>query len=205
MITLRWLAAFACAIALTTLLRTAAQAGQQHVVLAGGCFWGMEGVFESLKGVSNVVSGYSGGNKLTAHYEVVSTGLTGHAESIDVTYDPAKISFKQLLDVYFLVAHDPTQLDRQGPDTGSQYRSEIFYATDAQRAESLSYIHQLTAHKVFRDTIVTKVEPLQAFYPAEAYHQHFMQHNPDNPYIVYNDKPKLEALHKRFPSLVKVQ
>ena len=202
---LHWLAVIACTVALTTSLRISAEAAQQHVVLAGGCFWGMEGVFESLKGVSNVVSGYAGGSRLTAHYEVVSTGLTGHAESIDVTYDPAKISFKQLLDVYFLVAHDPTELNRQGPGTGSQYRSEIFYTTDAQRAESLTYIRQLTARKVFRNPIVTKVELLEGFYPAEAYHQHFMQHNPDNPYIVYNDKPKVEALHKRFPSLVKVQ
>ncbi len=180
-------------------------ASEQHVVLAGGCFWGMEGVFEQLKGVSNVVSGYAGGSKPTAHYETVSTGLTGHAESVDITYDPAKISFRQLLDVYFLVAHDPTQLNRQGPDEGSQYRSEIFYTTGAQRAESLAYIAQLTARKAFRNAIVTKIEALQGFYPAEAYHQHFMQHNPDNPYIVYNDKPKVEALHKRFPNLVKVQ
>ncbi|MBV8727991.1 MAG: peptide-methionine (S)-S-oxide reductase MsrA [Candidatus Eremiobacteraeota bacterium] len=197
------LAAVAFAVQLIALPMHSAQAAQQRVVLAGGCFWGMEGVFESLKGVSNVVSGYAGGSKMTAHYEVVSTGLTGHAESVDITYDPSKISFKQLLDVYFLVAHDPTQLNRQGPDDGSQYRSEIFYTDEAQRSESLAYIRQLTARKVFRDPIVTKVEALQAFYPAEAYHQHFMQHNPDNPYIVYNDKPKLEALHKRFPNLIK--
>ena len=181
---------------------TAVNAAQQHVVLAGGCFWGMEGVFESLKGVSSVVSGYAGGNRLTAHYEIVSTGLTGHAESVDVTYDPARVSFKQLLDVYFLVAHDPTQLNRQGPDEGSQYRSEIFYTSDTQRREALDYIRQLSARKVFRNPIVTKVAALQAFYPAEAYHQHFMQRNPDNPYIVYNDKPKIKALRNRFPNLI---
>ncbi|MBV8688605.1 MAG: peptide-methionine (S)-S-oxide reductase MsrA [Candidatus Eremiobacteraeota bacterium] len=181
---------------------TAVNAAQQHVVLAGGCFWGMEGVFESLKGVSSVVSGYAGGNRLTAHYEIVSTGLTGHAESVDVTYDPARVSFKQLLDVYFLVAHDPTQLNRQGPDEGSQYRSEIFYTSDTQRREALDYIRQLSARKVFRNPVVTKVAALQAFYPAEAYHQHFMQRNPDNPYIVYNDKPKIKALRNRFPNLI---
>jgi len=180
-------------------------ASQQRVVLAGGCFWGMEGVFESLKGVTSAISGYAGGSKPAAHYEIVSTGLTGHAESVEVTYDPARISFKQLLQVYFLVAHDPTQLNRQGPDEGPQYRSEIFSTTDAQRAEALAYIRDLTGHKVFSAPIVTKVETLRAFYPAESYHQHFMQRNPDNPYIVYNDKPKIVALNKRFPNLVKRQ
>lgn len=184
-------------------LAPASAAATQHVVLAGGCFWGIEGVFESLRGVTSAVSGYAGGSKLTAHYEIVSTGLTGHAESVEVTYDPALISFKQLLDVYFLVAHDPTQLNRQGPDSGSQYRSEIFFTTDAQRIAAEAYIKQLSARKIYRDPIVTKLEPLQAFYPAEEYHQHFMQRNPDNPYIVYNDKPKVEALHKRYPNLVR--
>jgi len=195
----------AVALALGFHAAAAAAPAPQHIVLAGGCFWGMEGVFETLKGVSNVVSGYAGGGRSTAHYEIVSTGLTGHAESVDVTFDPSKISFKQLLDVYFLVAHDPTQLNRQGPDDGSQYRSEIFYTNDGQRREALVYIRQLTMRKVFRTAIVTKVEPLHAFYPAEAYHQHFMQRNPDNPYIVYNDKPKVETLHKRFPNLIKTQ
>jgi len=184
-------------------LAPASAAATQHVVLAGGCFWGIEGVFESLRGVTSAVSGYAGGSRLTAHYEIVSTGLTGHAESVEVTYDPALISFKQLLDVYFLVAHDPTQLNRQGPDSGSQYRSEIFFTTDAQRIAAEAYIKQLSARKIYRDPIVTKLEPLQAFYPAEEYHQHFMQRNPDNPYIVYNDKPKVEALHKRYPNLVR--
>jgi len=175
------------------------------VVLAGGCFWGIEGVFESLKGVSNAVSGYSGGAKATAHYEIVSTGTTGHAESVEVTYDPAQISFDQLLKVFFLVAHDPTELNRQGPDDGTQYRSEIYYTTDAQKNAIAAYVKQLEAAKTFKAPIVTKVEPLKAFYPAEAYHQHFMQKNPDYPYIVYNDAPKVAALHKEFPQLVKTQ
>lgn len=175
----------------------------QRVVFAGGCFWGIEGVFDSLRGVTGAVSGYAGGSRATARYEIVSTGLTGHAESVDVTFDPAQISFRQLLDVYFLVAHDPTQLNRQGPDTGSQYRSEIFFTTAAQRTAAEAYIRELSARKVYRDPIVTKVEPLQGFYSAEGYHQHFMQRNPDNPYIVYNDKPKVEALRKRYPNLLK--
>jgi peptide-methionine (S)-S-oxide reductase len=175
----------------------------QHVVLAGGCFWGMQAVFEPLKGVTKVVAGYSGGSALTAHYDIVSTGMTGHAESVDVTYDPSKISFKQLLDVYFLVAHDPTELNRQGPDGGTQYRSEIYYTTSAQRDEAQTYIKHLTAAKVYPAPIVTKLESLRAFYAAEAYHQDFMAHNPDNPYIVYNDKPKLVALRHRFPQLLR--
>jgi len=177
--------------------------GSAHVVLAGGCFWGMEGVFESLKGVSNVVSGYTGGSAATAHYEVVSTGLTGHAESVEITYDPSQISYAQLLKVYFLVAHDPTELNRQGPDTGSQYRSAVFYTDASQKRETEAYIRQLTAKRVFPAPIVTQVVPLRAFYPAEAYHQHFMERNPTDPYIVYNDKPKIEELDHRFPQLVK--
>jgi peptide-methionine (S)-S-oxide reductase len=175
----------------------------QDVVLAGGCFWGMQAVFEPLKGVTKVVAGYSGGSVLTAHYAIVSTGMTGHAESVEITYDPAQVSFKQLLDVYFLVAHDPTELNRQGPDDGTQYRSEIFYATTAQHAEAQAYIKHLASAKVYPAPIVTKLEPLRAFYAAEAYHQDFMAHNPDNPYIVYNDKPKLAALRHRFPQLLR--
>jgi peptide-methionine (S)-S-oxide reductase len=185
--------------------RAAAPAHTEKVVLAGGCFWGIEGVFESLKGVTNAVSGYSGGAKATAEYEIVSTGTTGHAESVEVTYDPSQISFDQLLKVYFLVAHDPTELNRQGPDEGSQYRSEIYYTTDAQKNAVEAYIKKLTADKTFKAPIVTKVEPLKAFYAAEAYHQHFMQKNPNYPYIVYNDAPKVAALHKEFPQLVKSQ
>jgi len=177
--------------------------GQQRVVLAGGCFWGMEAVFESLRGVSSAVSGYAGGSRSTAHYEVVSTGLTGHAESVEVTYDPAQISFEQLLAVYFLVAHDPTEVDRQGPDVGSQYRSAIFYTTDAQRVAAERYIQGLQSRKVFQAPIVTQVVALRGFYPAEDYHQHFVQRHPDYPYVVYNDLPKLDHLRQQFPSLVK--
>lgn len=181
----------------------AAPKGSEKVVLAGGCFWGMEGVFESLKGVSNVVSGYSGGSAATAHYEIVSTGETGHAESVEVTYDPSKISFDQLLQVYFFVAHDPTELNRQGPDTGTQYRSVIFYTTVQQQSAALGFIKRLESGKKFDAPIVTQVVPLKAFYPAEAYHQHFLQHNPTYPYIVFNDLPKLQHLRQQFPALVK--
>jgi peptide-methionine (S)-S-oxide reductase len=180
-------------------------AGTDKVVLAGGCFWGMEAVFESLKGVTSAVAGYSGGNRDTAHYEMVSTGLTGHAESVEVTYDPSQISFGQLLAVYFLVAHDPTELDRQGPDEGNQYRSAIFFSTDAQKAAAQSYIARLEEQKVFDKPIVTQVVLLVAFYPAEEYHQHFVQRHPDYPYVVYNDLPKLAHLRQEFPQLVKAQ
>jgi peptide-methionine (S)-S-oxide reductase len=175
----------------------------EKAVLAGGCFWGMEGVFEQLRGVTNVVSGFSGGSKLTAHYEVVSTGMTGHAESVEITYDPAQISYRQLLDVYFTVAHDPTELDYQGPDHGSQYRSSIFYVGDEQKRIAEATIRELTAKHVYSAPIVTKVVPFAAFYPAEAYHQHYLTRHPDDGYIVYNDMPKLKALHERFPSLLK--
>ena len=175
----------------------------ETAVLAGGCFWGVEGVFESLKGVSSVVSGYSGGKANTAHYEMVSTGTTGHAESVRITYDPSQISYGQLLKVYFSVAHDPTEKNRQGPDWGTQYRSEIFYANDEQKRVAEAYIQQLDAAKVYKKPIVTLVEPLQAFYPAEEHHQHFMARNPDYPYIVYNDAPKVKHLYKEFPELVK--
>jgi peptide-methionine (S)-S-oxide reductase len=180
-------------------------AGTQRIVLAGGCFWGMEAVFESLRGVSSAVAGYSGGSRATAHYEMVSTGLTGHAESVEVTYDPSQITFGQLLAVYFLVAHDPTELDRQGPDEGNQYRSEIYYTTDAQKTEALAYIARLEQQKVFDKPIVTQVAPLDAFYPAEDYHQHFVQRHPDYPYVVYNDLPKLAHLRQAFPQLLKPQ
>lgn len=177
-------------------------AALQHVVFAGGCFWGMQAVFNDLRGAT-AVAGYAGGSAASAHYEIVSTGRTGHAESVDVTYDPAKISFKQLLDVYFLVAHDPTQLDRQGPDDGTQYRSEIFYTTAQQRDEAKGEIANLTARRVFNAPIVTKIAPLAAFYRAEDYHQDFVAHNPLNPYVVINDKPKLAQLRKTYPQLVK--
>ncbi len=178
-------------------------AGTEKVVLAGGCFWGMQAVFAQVRGVKSVVAGYSGGSAATAHYDMVSTGTTGHAESVEIKFDPATITFGQLLAVYFLVAHDPTQLDRQGPDDGTQYRSAIFYTTDAQEHEAQTYIAALTAQRTFPGKIVTQVVPLQAFYPAEDYHQNFVANNPDDPYVVYNDLPKLSALRHQFPDLVK--
>jgi peptide-methionine (S)-S-oxide reductase len=196
-------AAIALLFSLSVGVPAPAQAASGRVVLAGGCFWGMQLVFESLRGVDRVVAGYSGGGAGTAQYETVSTGTTGHAESVEITYDPAKISFKQLLDVYFLVAHDPTELNRQGPDEGTQYRSEIFYTSDAQRAEALAYIAHLDRQHVYGARIVTLVASLRGFYPAEAYHQDYAVHNPQNPYIVFNDLPKLKALREKYPSLVK--
>ncbi len=173
------------------------------VVLAGGCFWGVEAVFDRLKGVSDAVSGFAGGNKATAHYEVVSSGLTGHAESVKVAYDPSQISFGKLLEVFFALAHDPTQLNRQGPDFGAQYRSVIFYSTDEQKRVAEAYIKQLNDAKVYSRPIVTQVAPLEGFYRAEEYHQDFLDHNPDNPYIVFNDMPKLKHLQRQFPELLK--
>ena len=177
--------------------------GTQTAVLAGGCFWGVEAVFENLKGVTNVVSGYAGGSKNTAHYEMVGTGRTGHAESVQITYDPVQISYGRLLQVYFSVAHDPTELNRQGPDEGTQYRSEIFYSSEEQKRVAEAYIQQLSQARSFRRPIVTKVEPLGGFYAAEGYHQDFIAHNPNHPYVVYNDLPKLTNLKKQFPELVK--
>ncbi len=175
----------------------------QTAVFAGGCFWGMEGVFEHLKGVSNVTSGYSGGNAATAHYEDVSSGDTGHAESVEITYDPAQISYGQLLKVYFAVAHDPTELNRQGPDSGTQYRSEIFFVNDQQKQVAQSYIDQLNQTHVFPNPIVTQLAPLNHFYAAEDYHQDFIDHNPSHPYIVVNDLPKIAHLQSQFPDLYK--
>jgi peptide-methionine (S)-S-oxide reductase len=172
-------------------------------VVAGGCFWGVEAVFEHLKGVTDVVSGYAGGSANTAHYETVGTGRTGHAESVQITYDPSQISYGKLLQVYFSVAHDPTELNRQGPDEGTQYRSVIFYRSEEQKRVAEAYIQQLTEAKVFRSPIVTRVVALPAFYPAEEYHQNFIQRNPGNAYVIYNDLPKLSQLKKRFPELVK--
>ncbi len=174
----------------------------QTAVLAGGCFWGMEGVFERLKGVVDVTSGYSGGKAQTAHYNIVSTGTTNHAESIRVTYDPSRIGYGELLKVYFAVAHDPTQLNYQGPDRGRQYRSAIFYNGAHQKRIAEEYIRKLERAGVFKKPIVTQVVPLKAFYPAEDYHQDFMDRNPNYPYIVYWDKPKVEHLKKTFPELV---
>ena len=176
--------------------------GEQRAVFAGGCFWGVEGVFERLKGVSNVVSGFAGGSKASAHYEIVSTGMTGHAESVEITYDPKQITYGQLLKVFFAVAHDPTELNRQGPDEGTQYRSAIFYGTTEEKAVADAYIRQLNDAKLFRRGIVTQVTPLNGFYAAEAYHQHFLDRNPTHPYIVYNDLPKIDRLKEMFPQLV---
>lgn len=175
--------------------------GKQTAVLAGGCFWGVEAVFEHLKGVTNVVSGFAGGDKSTAQYETVSTGRTGHAESVEITYDPSQITYGQLLKVYFSVAHNPTELNRQGPDTGTQYRSAIFYMNDDQKKVAEAYIQQLENAKVFSRRIVTQVVPLRGFYAAESYHQHFLDRNPNNPYIMYNDVPKLEQLKKQYPQM----
>jgi len=170
-------------------------------VFAGGCFWGVEAVFDNVKGVSDAVSGYSGGTLARPTYEQVSSGLTGHAESVRVTYDPSQVTYGQLLKVFFSVAHDPTQLNRQGPDTGTQYRSAIFYANDEQRRVAQAYIEQLKEAKSFRRPIVTQVAPLTAFYPAEAYHQNYLVQHPDEPYIVINDMPKLAALRGELPQL----
>jgi peptide-methionine (S)-S-oxide reductase len=175
--------------------------GPQTAVLAGGCFWGMEAVFEHLKGVTKVVSGFAGGEKSTAHYETVSTGNTGHAESVQITFDPKQITYGEILKVYFSVAHDPTELNRQGPDNGTQYRSAIFYANDDQKKVADAYIQQLGAAEIYKHKIVTQVVPLKGFYPAEAYHQHYLDGHKDQPYIVYNDLPKLEALKKQYPEM----
>jgi peptide-methionine (S)-S-oxide reductase len=175
--------------------------GQQTAVFAGGCFWGVQAVFEHLKGVSSATSGYAGGYVKSPSYESVSMGVTGHAESVSVVYDPSRITYGQLLMVFFSVAHDPTQWNRQGPDTGSQYRSLILYTSDEQKHIAQAYIVQLDSAKVYSRPIVTKVEPYEAFYPAEHYHQDYLKHNPTNPYIMYNDLPKLENLKKTFPNL----
>ncbi len=178
------------------------QAKTATAVFAGGCFWGVEAVFERLKGVHSAVSGFAGGEKKTAHYDMVSEGNTGHAESVEVTYDPSEISYGKLLQVFFSVAHDPTELNRQGPDEGTQYRSAIFYVDAEQKRVAEAYIQQLDAAKAFRHKIVTQVTPLKAFYAAEGYHQHYFDLHPSQPYIVYNDLPKVKELEKQFPELV---
>ncbi len=174
---------------------------RQTAVFAGGCFWGVDAVFKHVKGVADVVSGYSGGTADTAHYEMVSRGDTGHAESVRVQFDPAQVSYRQLLEVFFNAAHDPTQLNRQGPDTGSQYRSAIFYTSEEQQQTAQQYIRQLTAAKTFSDPVVTQLVPLQAFYPAEEHHQNYLALHPYQPYIVFNDMPKLSHLREQFPAL----
>ena len=179
----------------------AAKSSSQTAVFAGGCFWGIEAVFEHVKGVTQAVSGYSGGTAETADYQKVSAGRTAHAEVVQVTYDPSKVSYGQLLKVFFSVAHDPTQLNRQGPDTGPQYRSAIFTVDAAQQRAAQAYIAQLQAAKSFPRPIVTQVVALKAFYVAEPYHQDYVVHHPDQPYIIYNDLPKVAALKKQFPQL----
>ena len=174
---------------------------QETVVLAGGCFWGVQAVFEHLKGVTSAVAGYAGGHVESPGYETVSSGLTGHAESVSVTFDPSQISFGQILMVYFSVAHDPTQLNRQGPDTGSQYRSAIFYKSEQQKSVAIAYVQQIDAAQAYPSRIVTQIAPLKAFYRAEEYHQDYLKSHANEPYIVYNDLPKLANLKKDFPEL----
>jgi len=175
--------------------------GLQTAVFAGGCFWGVEAVFEHTKGVTDSRSGYAGGTAKTAKYETVSTGNTGHAESVQVTFDPAQISYEQLLKIFFSVVHDPTQLNRQGPDSGTQYRSAIFYTSEEQKRAAQDFIAELTKSKTFEKPIVTQVAALDKFYDAEDYHQDYLEHHPDEPYIVINDQPKVEDLKKKFPDL----
>jgi len=179
----------------------AAAKSEQTAVVSGGCFWGIQAVFQHVKGVVNATSGYAGGSAKTAAYEIVSTGETGHAESVKITYDPSQITYGQLLRVFFSVAHDPTQLNRQGPDEGTQYRSSIFYGNDEQKRIAEAYIAQLEKARVFPGTIVTKVVPLEGFYPAEGYHQNYAANHPHDPYIVYNDAPKVAHLREQLPDL----
>lgn len=181
----------------------APSSGKETAVLAGGCFWGIQAVFSHLKGVVSATSGYSGGEAGTAHYEEVSTGTTGHAESVKVIFDPSQISYGHILLIFFAVGHNPTELNRQGPDYGTQYRSSIFYATPEQKKIAEAYIAQLDAAKIYSQPIVTRVVPLQAFYPAEDYHQDYLKNHPFEPYIVMNDQPKLSHLKKEFPDFYK--
>jgi peptide-methionine (S)-S-oxide reductase len=183
----------------------ATTAGPAVAILAGGCFWGVQGVYQHVKGVSNAVSGYAGGAKATAKYQLVGSGTTGHAEAVRITYDPRVVTLGQLLQIYFSVAHDPTELNRQGPDVGTQYRSAIFPANDAQARVAKAYIAQIDQAHVFDAAIVTKIEPGKAFYPAEAYHQDFLVQNPTYPYIVYNDLPKVANLKRLFPDLYRAE
>lgn len=178
-----------------------ASADTRSVVLAGGCFWGTQGMFEHVKGVRRVVAGYAGGEAATAHYQMVGSGETGHAEAIRIEYDPQQISYGQILQLFFSTAHDPTQVDAQGPDEGTQYRSAIFVANDEEKQVAVRYIAQLGASGIFHNPIATKLEPLHGFYPAEGYHQDYLIHHPDSMYIVLNDLPKISALHSLYPDL----
>jgi len=181
--------------------KRAAAPAQQTAAIAGGCFWGIQAVFQHVKGVVSATSGYAGGSAKTAEYETVSTGETGHAESVQIVYDPSQITYGELLRVFFSVAHDPTQLNRQGPDQGTQYRSVIFYGNDEQKRIAEAYVAQLNAAKVFPRAIVTQIVPLQAFYPAEAYHQNYAALHPNDPYIYFNDAPKVAHLRQEFPDI----
>lgn len=172
---------------------------RETIVLSGGCFWGIQGVFQHVKGVTNAMSGYAGGNSSTAQYETVSGGATGHAESVQVEYDPQQVSLGELLRIYFSVAHDPTELNRQGPDSGTQYRSAIWYSNSEQQKIAQAYITQLSKTGLFHDRIVTQINPLKAFYPAESYHQNYLTLHPDSPYIAMNDQPKIDNLKRLYP------
>jgi peptide-methionine (S)-S-oxide reductase len=198
-------AEFPTIIASPTVDNSKAASSLQTTVLAGGCFWGVQGVFEHVRGVRKVVAGYAGGDKTSANYKTVSTGATGHAESVQITFDPAVVSYGELLQIFFSVAHDPTQLNRQGPDTGTQYRSAIFYSDETQKNIALAYIAQLNKSKAFPHEIVTHVDSLKGFYAAEDYHQDFLIHNPNYPYIVFNDLPKIQNLKRIFPNYYLVQ
>lgn len=182
-------------------MNPAGVSNDETVVFAGGCFWGVQAVFEHVKGVKQAVSGYAGGSKLTAHYEIVGSGETGHAESVRVQFNPQEVSFGELLKVYFSVAHNPTELNRQGPDSGSQYRSEIFFTNAQQKLTADAYIAQLEKTRVFNQKIVTLVHPLPAFYPAEGYHQDYATLHPESLYIIFNDAPKVDNLKKLFPKI----
>ena len=183
----------------------ASTAGTQTAVFAGGCFWGVEAVFRHMKGVESAISGYAGGRTKNPTYGDVSTGMTGHAESVEVKFDPSKVTYGELLQVFMSVAHDPTELNRQGPDVGTQYRSAIYFVTDEQKKVAQAYVTQLDGAKAYPKKIVTELAPLTVFYPAEAYHQDYLARHPTQPYIVYNDLPKLEALKKEYPSMVRAQ
>jgi peptide-methionine (S)-S-oxide reductase len=193
--------AFIFAVTASIALPNSVSAAEQTAVFAGGCFWGVDAVFKHVKGVTEVVSGYAGGNADTAHYDQVSDGDTGHAESVRVRFDPARVSYQQLLEVFFNVAHNPTQLNRQGPDTGTQYRSAIFFTSQDQQKSARAYIQQLTVSHAFPDSIVTQVVPLQKFYAAEEHHQNYLALHPNQPYIVFNDQPKIAQLRKLYPVL----
>lgn len=178
------------------------KAAEQTIVFAGGCFWGIQSVFEHTKGVVSAVSGYAGGSVDKPSYEFVSSGRTGHAESVKVTFDPSQVSLDQLMKIFFTVAHDPTELNRQGPDVGTQYRSMVAYTSDAQKSQVTAFVGQLTKERAYGGRqIVTQIVPLKSFFPAEAYHQHYAEIHPNEPYILYNDRPKVEALKKQFPQL----